>query len=157
MGLRSALATQMIGYARLCGRLMGCEVAVDAGGQELDVKMVHPSHDGERAWDDSMYVHGNLFVDGYANPVKLQVTVNPSLDEPDTVDVEVSENGSESPQNVSVISSARYRLFMMQDLVSELLNPKERLDKILYAILAIGGVLLINLMVTLFVMFNIGG
>lgn len=155
MGLRATVSTAMIRYSRLFGRILGCELAVDAGGQTLDVQMVTPSTDGERAWDDTMYVRGNLFVDGYANPVKPQVRTNAELGDSDEVDVEVSEQASEDPENVSMMSSARYRLFMVQDLVSELLNPKERLDKILYGIIAVGAVLLINLLSTLFVLYTI--
>lgn len=138
MGLRSSLATAAIGTARSFGNMLGCELAVNAGGQTLDAKMVPPKKTKDVAWDDSLFVKGNLFVGDYANPIKPTVNHNQGLDTPDTVDVEASEEGEEDA-HVSVISSPRYRLYMIQDLVSQLLNPSERLTMIQWILVAIAG------------------
>lgn len=144
MGLRSAIGTSAVGIARSIGNALGCELVVDVSGHSIDVRMVPPGSDDSLAWDDSLYVRGNLFVDGYANPVKPVVDHNEGVDNPDEVDVQEAQ-ASETDAHVSVISSARYRMFMIQDLVSELLNPSERLTKIQWAIIGLAGMMLMNL------------
>lgn len=145
----------MLGMARSCGNMLGCELSVDAGGQTLDAKMVPPKTTKEVAWDDNLYVKGNLFVGDYANPIKPSVDYNEGLENPDTVGVEASED-SEDSAHVSVISSPRYRLFMMQDLVSQLLNPSERLTVIQWVLIGIAGMLLVALILLTVVAAQVG-
>lgn len=141
--------------ARSFGNVLGCELAVNAGGHTLDAKMVPPKKTKELAWDDELYVQGNLFVGDYANPIKPTVDYNKSIEEPDTVGVEASENG-ETDAHVSVISSPRYSLFMMQDLVSQLLNPSERLTVIQWVLIGIAGMLLVTLILLFVVAAQVG-
>lgn len=159
MGLRTGLANGVMSMARSVGNLLGCEVAVMAGGQELDINMVRPSTDGELAWDDTMYVAGNLYHDKYANPVKLTANVNASLEDPDTVGVEASDDidvdQSDEP-HVSVISSERYKLYMVQDLVSQLLNPSERLKQIAIVMAIMGAFVLLQFVLILAIAGKVG-
>lgn len=156
MGLRSSLATTALNVGRSIGNALGCEVAVDVSGHSIETKMVVPSNDGERAWDDSLYVKGNLFVDGYANPIKPVVEDNQGLENKDTVDVEEAEVVEEEDRHVDLMSSARYQMFMIQNLVSELLNPNERLTKIMYAILGIAGLQLISVVIMFAIASGVG-
>lgn len=135
--------------------MCGCEIAVNADGQTLDVKMVPPKRTKDMAWDDKLYVKGNLFVGDYANPIKPSVDYNDGLENPDTVDVEASEDAEDSA-HVSVISSPRYRLFMMQDLVSQLLNPSERLTVIQWVLIGIAGMLLVALILLAVIAAQVG-
>lgn len=145
----------MLGMARSFGNMLGCELAIDSGGQTLDAKMAVPKKTKDVAWDDNLYVKGNLFVGDYANPIKPSVNYNEGLENPDTVGVEASENG-EDDAHVSVISSPRYRLFMMQDLVSQLLNPSERLTMIQWVLIGIAGMVLMMLILLLVIAAQVG-
>lgn len=155
MGLRSAIGTTALSIGRSIGNALGCELAVDVSGHSIETRMVPPGSDDGRAWDDTLYVRGNLFVDGYANPVKPVVNHNDGVDNPDEVGVEEAQ-ASETDAHVSVISSARYRMFMIQDLVSELLNPSERLTKIQWAIIGLAGMMLMNLVLVVAVAASVG-
>lgn len=135
--------------------MLGCELAVDVSDHSIEAKMVPPTATDKRAWDDHQFVRGNLFVEGYANPVKPVVNHNQGLDDPDTVDVEASEDAQDG-SHVSVISSPRYRLYMIQDLVSQLLNPSERLTMIQWILVGIAGMMLMTLVVNIAVAAAVG-
>lgn len=128
---------------------------MDVSGHSIETSMVVPGSDDERAWDHSLYVRGNLFVSDYANPVKPVVNHNDGIDNPDEVEVQEAQ-ASETEGHVSVISSARYRMFMIQDLVSELLNPSERLTKIQWAIIGLAGMMLMTLVVNIAIAAAVG-
>lgn len=138
--------------------MLGCELAVNAGGQTLEAKMVPPKKTKELAWDDQLYVKGNLFVGDYANPIKPTVNYNQSIEEPDTVDVKApnADVDVDDDAHVSVISSPRYSLFMMQDLVSQLLNPSERLTMIQWVLIGIAGMVLMMLILLLVIAAQVG-
>jgi len=144
MGLRSTIGTAALGFGRSVGNMLGCELAVDVSDHSIETKMVPPSATDERAWDDQLYVKGNLFVDGYANPVKLRVDRNEGLENPDEVAVEESGRDDDNT-HTKVMSSARYRAYMVQQLISELLNPSERLTMIQWILVGIGGMMLMGL------------
>lgn len=145
MGVRTAIANFALGMGRSIGNSMGCELAVDVSGHSIETKMVPPKPNSERAWDDDLFVKGNLFVNDYANPVKPVVEHNEGIDDPDQVELETSDEGDDDV-HTSVISSKRYGLFMMQNLVSELLNPSERLTTIQWILVGIAGMLLMTLL-----------
>lgn len=142
MGLRTHLATSAMSTARSFGRVLGCEIAVEVSNHSIETKMVLPGK-SDRAWDGQMYKHGNLFVDGCANPIKPRVQSNAALDDPDTVDVEVHKV-EEEDANVSVIASERYSTYMKQRLAAQLLNPSERIKLITYAMMALAGLMLMQ-------------
>lgn len=158
MGVRSSLATSALGMARGLGNALGCEMRVELSDHSIETAMVHPSKDGEYAWDTDLYVRGNVFRAGYANPIKPTINHNPALEEPDTVDVEAAEDGEgvEDDPHVSMISSPRYRLYMVQDLVSQLLNPQERLTIIMYILLGIAGVVVLMFLMVLVIASAVG-
>lgn len=147
MGVRSYLANWFIGTGRAIGRKTGLEMAVELSDHSIEAAMVNPERD-DMAWDDRMYKHGNVFVAGYANPVKVRVNVGEKLEDPDTVELEESdaerfvhaeeelEEADES--HTELISSGRYRDYMRQDLISQLLNPREQWRLLAYGIIAVG-------------------
>ena len=152
--VREAIATWFVRSGRSIGRLLGCELKVDVSDHSIQTSMVKP--DKERwAWDDTLYKKGCLFVDGYANPVKPSVDYNKDLEDPDTVTVKESEQQAteddteDSEEHVSMISSPRYREYMRQDLISQMLNPREQWRLVVYAVIALAVLMLGNVFISL--------
>lgn len=151
----TGLATWFVRKGRGMGRLFGRELVVEQGEHDLKLSMEKPDNDA-RAWDSSMFKRGQVFVEGYSNPVKVSIDHNPGIDQKDTVDVTESETGEdddeesgESDDRVEVIASPRYQQFMEQELISQLLNPEEQWNKLLYGMLAIGALQFMAIIVTL--------
>ena len=157
----SGLATWFVRKARRMGRLLGRELVVVQSEHDLKLKMEKP-HNDARAWDDSLFKNGQLFVDGYANPVKVTVNHNPGIDEKDTVEPKEgtapnSEDGdgveSEDEEDeddwIEVIASPRYQQFMEQNLISQLLSPDEQWNKLFYGVLGVMALQFFTVIVTL--------
>ena len=173
MGVRETIATGLLNTARSIGRTLGCELVVEASQHSLSTTMERPNKDGARAWDDNLYKHGQLYYAGYANPIKPRVEVDTDLETPDQVGVEESrpnplkqnpatdggevtdemhrENlGPADDEHTKMISSARYRKYMRQDLISQLLTPRERWRLITYAIVGLGLIQMFSIIITLY-------
>lgn len=159
-GLMSSVANAFIDFGRKTGRTFGYELAVVASDHSLNVRMVNPRNHNDRAWDPDLYRYGNLFVSGYANPVKLKVDYHQELENPNQIEVDggtttaTAEDASREGQDgdgvhADVISSPRYREYMRQDLISQVLNPQEQWKKLLYAIAGVGVLSALTLMFTL--------
>lgn len=156
MSIKTFLGNTLIGWGRRVGRGESSELAVELSEHSIDVKMVHTNTDA-RAWDSTLYKRGNVFVEGYANPIKPTVDYRKELEDPDTVDVvegngesqEVASDGGEET-HVSLISSPRYRDYMRQDLISQLLNPREKLRLLAYGIIALGILIFLNIIVVFY-------
>ncbi len=137
------------------GESMGLSKKIEVSDHSISVELTNPDKD-TRAWDSNMYRNGNLFVQGYANPIKPRVDHNTQLEDPDTVEVEEGDSGTESDsedgegRHVNLISSSRYRDYMRQDLVSQLLTPKEQWKLIAYGVLALGVLQFVGICVTLY-------
>lgn len=157
MGVRAWMATQAIRTARSFGNVLGCEMKVELSDHSIELSMVHPNTFGQ-AWDPDFYVRGNVFRKGYANPIKPTVDQNKKLSTPDTVDIENANEpvGDGSGRHVSMISSPRYRMYMVQDLVSQLLNPQERLKLIMYILVGIAGIVLLSFLMILTIAGSVG-
>lgn len=147
------IANSLISMGRSIGRLGGNQLAVEVSEHSIKTEMESPDKT-ERAWDTDLYKRGNLFVAGYANPIKPRVQHNEELENPNTVEAEDGEpdDGSETPGDVDakLISSGRYQEFMRQDLISQLLTPETRWNKLLYGMLAIGAIGFFQIIVTLY-------
>lgn len=72
--------------------MLGYKLKVTVGEHKIYLDWVKASNLKERAWDKSHYVNGNIFVKGYANPIK------PRLDR--------------EKSNLDMIESTRYKDFM---------------------------------------------
>lgn len=116
MAVLAKLLTALIGIARSLGHAAGYRTAVVLEDQRVDVKLIHLDEDAI-AWDPGHYLYTNLFLSGYANPVK------PEVDESD----------------VSLVPSERYKRYMDQHLLSEMIGEGRSLRAVIAALLAIGG------------------
>lgn len=134
----------------------GFQLRVITSDHSVQIKFVKPDKD-TRAWDTNLFKNANLFVEGYANPIKPRVEHNSKLENPDTVAVREGEPGGEteetagSDRDVSLIASSRYRDYMRQDLVSQLLTPKEQWKLIAYGVLGLGVLQFVAILVTMYV------
>jgi hypothetical protein len=162
--IREQIATAVLQTARSFGRILGCELAVETSQHSLKTSMVVPDRN-DRAWDPGLYKYGNLFHEGYANPIKPRARRNTELEDPDTIDVETSDATADveaaaddeeldksddtDVEHVKLISSPRYRKYMRQDLISQLLTPKEQWRLIAYGVLGLAGVQVVTLLVIL--------
>lgn len=149
MGIRESVATFAINLARRFGRALGCELVVELSDHSIETSMEHPDKE-KRAWDSHLYKKGQVFIKGYANPIKPSAQYNKELENPDTVDAKtsvVADGGEEieDQTHVELISSPRYREYMRQDLISQVLNPREQWRLIFFAVLGVLGFLLINI------------
>lgn len=150
MALRTWLGNLLLASGRKMARADGRELAVDLSNHSISIKMVRPDRDG-MAWDPDLYRYGNVFMDGYANAIKPTVRRNKELEDPDEVDVEVSEESEADGGHVEMISSSRYADYMKQDLISQLLNPKEQWRLLAYGIIALGVLQFFGIIITLYV------
>lgn len=138
----TTLATWFVRTGRSIGRLFGRELVIEQSDHSIQLYMEKPNND-ERAWDGSMFKRGQIFVEGYANPVKHVVTHNPGFENKDVVDseegnVDDDDTDDDDTANSEVIASPRYQQYMEQELISQLLNPKSQWDKLVYGMLGIG-------------------
>lgn len=142
--LRAWLANKFIGFGRKMGRGDGREIMVDLSEHSIHVQMADPD-DENLAWDDSLYKYGNVFLEGYANPIKPTVERHDTLDKPDRAELDAGdESGAQDDSadaddgHVKLISSARFGEFMRQQLIESLLNPREQWRLLMYGIIAVG-------------------
>jgi len=155
MGVRSYLGNKFIGFGRKLGRGAGYELAVEVSDHDITARMERPDKT-ERAWDEDLYKRGNMFVAGYANPIKPSVDYNRDLEDPDTVDVVEGDTDADSDgeddtteEDVQLIASPRYREYMQQDLISQILNPREQWRLLAYGIIALGILTMFNIALSL--------
>lgn len=159
MVVRTWIGNKFIGFGRSLGRADGRELAVELSGHSIRASMMDPDNDSV-AWDPDMYKHGNVFVQGYANPIKPVVHRRDQLDQPDTIDVlEAAENtaqdvaagdGDEEAEAgyTKLISSKRYSLAIKQHLIEQLIRPQQYWQKLLIGIVAVAILLVINIMLS---------
>jgi len=138
MGLRTALATSAINFFRRVGRRGGGELAVNLDEHSIDLEMKPPDPE-EEAWDPDLYHRGCVFVEDYANPIKVSVDKNEALEDPDQGSVEAEDT------NATLIASQRYKEYMRQDLMSQLLNPREQWKLIIFILAGLALVQLLTL------------
>lgn len=139
-GVIGAVATKLLGIGRSIGRSFGYELVVELSDHSINIKMVNPNDTDARAWDDNLYRHGNVFLSGYSNPVKPRIEQHSELKTPDKAQlhktVGITDGGSDVEHvHTNLISSSRYRAYMRQDLISQVLNPQEQWKKLFYAVI----------------------
>lgn len=106
----------------------------------------------ERAWDPNLYKNGQLYHAAYANPIKPKVNHDTDLETPDTIDVNksgVATDGGKTDAHVQLISSSRYREYMRQDLISQLLNPREQWKILVYVLIGVLILVVANVLISL--------
>ena len=153
--IREFIANSLISAGRMLGQTTGLQLAVELSEHSITIEMEQPD-ESNRAWDTSLYKHGNVFLDGYANPIKPTVDQQTGLENPDHVSNGDEADGSESDGDGSdgphtqLISSGRYRDYMRQDLISQLLTPESRWNKMLYGIIAVAALQFMTIIITLY-------
>jgi len=141
-GIIGGVGTKILGFGRSIARSFGYELAVTVSDHSIQLQMVNPNDTEERAWDDNLYRHGNLYMSGYANPIKPRVEQHSGLKNKDQArhhdTVTVPDGGEEQAEQVhtQLMSSGRYQDYMLQDLISQVLNPQEQWKKLFYAVVA---------------------
>lgn len=152
MSIRARLGTKLIKTGRKVGRKDGrTELEVTLSDHSIDVRMVDVNSD-RHAWDDTLYRYGNVFLSGYANPIKPTVRANTELEEPDTADMKEGdgvEDLAREDRHTQLISSGRYSEFMKQQLIESILNPDEQWKKILYVVVGVAFLQMATLMAAL--------
>lgn len=146
--IRNWIASKALNFGRLIGRMVGAELVVEVSEHSIDTSMEVPNK-MKRAWDPDLYKRGQVYYSDYANPIKPTVTVEDDLADEDTVELEEAGEGDTDGPHVAVISSSRYRKYMRQDLISQLLTPKVWWRLITYAIIVLGALQFIGIIVTL--------
>lgn len=143
MGLRTAPANLMLQSARSLGNALGAELVVETDDHTINATMEIPDK-SKRAWDPDMFVRGQIYRRGYANPIKPVVVHYDDMERMDQVDMEDAEivdvetdGGEALEKHIELHSSWRYKEYQDQKLVSELVNPREQWALIIYITLAI--------------------
>lgn len=163
--IRETISNTLIATGRTIGRTSGLELCVELSDHSINARMEQPD-ESKRAWDPSLYKHGNVFVAGYANPVKPRVQYNDELENPNELEVREGEPDEEPPADgddatdgddepddgphVQLISSGRYREYMRQDLISQLLTPESRWHMLMYGVIGLGVLGFLQIIVTLY-------
>lgn len=148
-------AMACISIGLFIANLFGYERCIEVSDHSIEIGLEKPNKT-TRAWDSNLYKRGNLFLAGYANPIKPRADYDTSLENPDTIehvegepyddtDAETDTDGA----HVQLISSSRYREYMRQDLISQLLTPQEQWKLIAYIVGALGVLMLINVVISL--------
>lgn len=152
MSILDSFATWMLNTARSIGRLLGRELVVEFSDHSIKLTM-EKQRGSNRAWDNNLYKRGSVFYRGYANPLKITIDHKPEMGKKDTAEIEEADTDDtdteDSNREADVITSDRYTQFMRNDLISQLLNPQEQWDKLLYGMIGIGALQFLTVIVTL--------
>lgn len=100
--------TTLLQSLRGTARLFGYEIALVLSEHKIKTKFKSPNSK-TNAWDSEMYVHGNIFFKDLANPIK-----------PTKSDI--------SPEENDIITSERYKTFMEQSLIDDMLKVSQKSD-----------------------------
>lgn len=116
MTVMGQILTALIGIARSTAHALGYQTAVVLSEQTVKVKILDPDSENV-AWDPSHYLNTNVFLSSYANPVEPEV----------------------SDGEVSLVPSERYKRYMDQHLLTELVGEGRSNRKIMIALLVVVG------------------
>lgn len=164
--IREFIANSLIAAGIALGSATGLQKVVELSDHSIQIEMEQPD-ESNRAWDQSMFKNGNVFINGYSNPVKPRVRQHTGLENPDVAEVEEGEPGDvdvdqpqleaggddssdETDTHAQLITSSRYRDYMRQDLISQLLTPESRWNKMLYGIIAVAALQFMTIIITLY-------
>ncbi len=105
MGISKGMAEFLISLGMGIAELFDYKLKVVLDKHEISIEVVNPDEIEDVAYEKDHYVNGNLFIDGYSNPIK------PVLDK--------------AEDKLELISSDRYKDYMRQDLVKNLIKSTE--------------------------------
>lgn len=154
MGVRTYLLTGALNQLRDLANVLGCQLVIEGSDHSLETSFESPDKNS-RAWDSDLYRRGQLYIKGYANPVKLSKNYDHELENPDTAELEESDKDFDDVDeeldktaHTELISSPRYREYMRQDLISQLLNPRAQWRLLAYAVIALGILMTANIIIS---------
>lgn len=101
------LFTALLNSVRGIARIFGYEISIVLTEHKIETKFDHPKREGN-LWDSDHWLHGNIFLEGYANPIK------PTKDDLD--------------EDAKVITSDRYESWMEQSVIEDMLKVGRESD-----------------------------
>lgn len=112
----SKMANLFLSISKSIAKARSSEPAIITSEHGITIKYETPSKEGNRIWDKSMYSWGNIFIKGYANPVKINV---------------------ENNENAQMIASQKYKDFMKTKVIRDAFFADTfENKKLLYGIIA---------------------
>lgn len=101
------------------------EPKITISEHSIDIQYVNPSDMDKRAWDSSQYHRGNIFIEGYANPVRIE---------------------KDDKEGINLIPSTKYQDFMKTKVIRDALHSKGRdTDMMIKIMIGIGILQLISI------------
>lgn len=129
------IATFAIDTARQLSQMFGNELAVIVTPHKIKIRMLDPDNT-RRDWDSRMFESGNIFLAGFANPVKPKI--------PDT------EEDAKESYEMDMIASERYKDYMEQSLIKDIIREGKDDKLTLRMVVLILGIMQLLTMVLLF-------
>lgn len=99
------LFTMLVNAIRGTARIFGYELKIVLTEHKIKTKFASPSSE-KNNWDDSHWIRGNIFIDGIANPINISK--------------QEVKNG-----DYEIITSERYKTFMEQSLIDDMLQASK--------------------------------
>jgi len=116
--------------------------------------MAPPGSREGKSWDPDMYYRGQMYYRGYTNPIKPVVKRTDDVQEKDRTylytEQDTDTEGAEAPQR-TMMASARYKVHMANDMISELVTPSEQWDKIFYGLILLGILMFFNMAISVLI------
>lgn len=112
----ATLENVVYNIAESISRARGKEPAINVGTNSISIEFVNPENTESRAWDNDLYAFGNIFLEGYANALKI------SQDK-----IEESET--------KLMPSKKYRNFMKNKVIQDAFYADARQNKKLILLL----------------------
>jgi len=110
--------TLALNMTRALAYTFGYELRVELTDHEIKLNFADPNNE-ENCWDETHYVSGNLFIQGYANPIKPEV--------------------SDDFSDYELIESERYKSYMRNSLIDDIMKASKKSGiTIGQAVLALG-------------------
>jgi hypothetical protein len=103
----SKIATLAVGISRSFGRVLGNQIAVIVTPHRIKLRMIDPDST-DRYWDESFFTAGNIYFEGFANPIKPRVPE--------------SESEAREERELELITSDRYKEMMEQSLITDIIG-----------------------------------
>lgn len=124
----ATVLTKIIGFWRNVGNKFGYQMEITLTDHNINIKM-SKFNKQKKAYDETQYTRGNIFIKDYGNPIKPQVTQKDNT--------ENSNNKKPKIKNTKLIPSFKYKEYMNQHLIKELKEKPEDNKKLLYGIILI--------------------
>lgn len=136
--VRERLANFAMSTGMGLGHALGCEETVELSRHSIDLSMRVPGTREGQAWDSQLYKRGNVFVEGYANPIKPAPVHTADMAEADDIWlIEGETDVSTEDMELGMIPSYQYQHDLDQSMLSQMVNPQKELQKLLYVLVAI--------------------